>query len=94
MLNICKYIIGVLLVIYSVILMITYNNNAVTIIPVSTLAYGACIVAIQTLKIAFHAVRYETKPSDIDPEFIIITNIICMAATFITLLACTPLLNT
>lgn len=69
--NICKYIIGVLLVIYSVILMITYNNNAVTIIPVPTLAYGACIVAtiygfivgIQTLKVAFHAVRYETKPN-------------------------------
>lgn len=101
MLNICKYIIGVLLVIYSVILMITYNNNVITILPVSVSAYGTCIAAvvygfivgIQTLKIAFHAIKYENKPGGIDHELIILTNILCMASTGFTLFVCTPMIG-
>ena len=98
-LNICKYIIGVLLVIHTLILMIIHNYNLITLIPVSTLAYGTSIAAtvygfivgIQTLKVAFHAIRYESKSGDIDPELIILTNILCMASAGFTLFSCAPM---
>lgn len=90
-----------LFVIHTLILMITHDHNLITLIPVSTLAYGTSIVAtvygfivgIQTLKVAFHAVRYETKPGEIDPELIILTNILCMASAGFTLFVCTPMLG-